>query len=165
MATLEIHVEPIEVPSDREALIRSIREQPPASPADAVRRGLALFNLGHPGELFAPLELFLRDRDTGGICGGLLGRTGRGALHVTEMWIAEPHRRRGHGSALLARAELEARARGCRLSHVETYSFHAPAFYERHGYAIFGRLPGFSGGHTCFYLSKPLEPEPASGRA
>lgn len=156
MAELEIHVEPIDPPADREALIRSIREQRPTSPADVVSRGLALFNLSHPGELHAPLHVFLRDRSTAEIHGGLLGRTGRGGLHITQLWIAEAHRRRGHGSALLARAEAEAEARGCRFAYVESYSFNAPAFYERNGYAIFGRLPGFTGGHTCFFLRKDL---------
>jgi ribosomal protein S18 acetylase RimI-like enzyme len=156
LAELEIHVEPIEVPTDHEALVRSTQAHEPGSPAGAVRRGLALFNLSHPGELHAPLHIFLRDRKTGEVQGGLLGRTGRGALHITELWVAEAHRRQRHGSELLVRAEEEARARGCRLAHVETYSFHAPSFYERHGYTIFGRLAGFSGGHTCYYLRKDL---------
>ena len=43
---------------------------------------------------------------------------------------------------------------------VETFSFHAPAFYERSGYTVFGRLAGFSGGHVCLYLRKDL----AAGR-
>lgn len=163
MAELEIHVESIEVPTDREAVIRSTRAHQPGSPADTVRRNLALFNLSHPGELYAPLHVFLRDRNTGEIHGGLLGRTGRGSLHITELWIAEPFRRQRHGSGLVARAEEEARARGCRMAHVETYSFHAPAFYEWHGYTIFGRLTGFSGGHTCFYLRKDLKPGPSPG--
>ena len=160
MEALEIHVEPIEAPADREALIRSLRAHPPASPADAVRLGLALFNLGHPGELHAPLHDFLRDRATREIHGGLMGHTGRGGLHITEFWIAEPLRRKGHGTRLLARAEEEARGRGCRFAYVETFSFHAPAFYERSGYTVFGRLAGFSGGHVCLYLRKDL----AAGR-
>ena len=157
MAKLEIYVERIDPPADHETVIETVRAHRPASPADAVRRGLALFNLSYPGEIDTPLNVFLCDRNTAEIHGGLLARTGRGALQITELWVAEPHRHHGHGSTLLARAELEAMARGCRLAHVESYSFHAPAFYERHGYRIFGRLSGFSGGHTCFYLCKDLE--------
>jgi ribosomal protein S18 acetylase RimI-like enzyme len=156
LADLEIYVGSVEVPRDHQAVVQSTLAHQPLSPADAVRRGLALFNLSHPGELYAPLHIFLRDGNTGAVHGGLLGRTGRGALHITELWVAEAHRRQGHGSALLDRAEEEARGRGCRFAHVETYSFHAPAFYERHGYTIFGRLLGFSGGHTCFYFRKDL---------
>jgi ribosomal protein S18 acetylase RimI-like enzyme len=165
LAKLEIEVEPIEVPTDHEAVIRSILATQPTSPADTVRRGLALFNLAHPGELFAPLHIFLRDPDTGVIHGGLLGRTGRGALHITELWVAEPFRRQRHGSRLIARAEEAAKARGCRFVYVETYTFHAPAFYERHGYKVFGCLAGFSGGHSCLFLRKDLEPVTTEGAA
>jgi len=93
------------------------------------------------------------------IHGGLLGRTGRGALYVEHVWIADNHRRQGHGSSLLARAEREARARGCRFAHVETYSYHGPEFYERNGYEVFGRLDGYTGGYTRLYLHKRLAPE------
>jgi ribosomal protein S18 acetylase RimI-like enzyme len=157
MGQLEIWVEPIDVPNDRDAVIQEVRSQLGASPADAVRCGLALFNLGHPGELHAPLHVFLRDSDTHEVVGGLLGRTGRGGLHITEFWIAEVYRRQGHGSNLLASAEQRATSRGCRFAYLETFSFNAPAFYERNGYRVFGRLSGFSNGHTLFFMSKDLE--------
>lgn len=160
---LEICVAPFEVPTDHATALRDARARKPETPADTVRQGLALFNLSQPGELFAPLHVFLRDPETGAVSGGLLGHTVRGAFHITQMWVDEPLRRQRHGSAILARAEHEAKGRGCRFVHVEAYSFHSPSFYERNGYATFGRLVGFSGGHTRFYLRKDLEPELPEG--
>jgi GNAT superfamily N-acetyltransferase len=154
--SLEIYVEPNEVPPDRVARAKEIRGQSPTEPAEIVRRGLALFNLDNRGDLHAPLRLFLRDPEGSEIHGGLLGRTGRGALQIEILWIAEPYWRVGYGSRLLARAEEEAGRRGCLIAQVDTYSFQSPGFYQRNGYSEFGRVEGLSNGDSRLYYSKAL---------
>lgn len=42
-------------------------------------------------------------------------------------------------------------------AHLETAEFQALAFYLKHGYEVFGRLPGKPAGHTWYYLKKDLE--------
>ena len=42
---------------------------------------------------------------TGGVCGGVLAFTYGPWLEVQFVWVAEPLRRRGHGSRMLAAAE------------------------------------------------------------
>ena len=79
--------------------------------------------------------------------------------------MAEAHRRQGHGSRLHRAAEREARSRRCRFAYLDTYSFHGPDFYREQGYSVFGRLTGFTGGHTRFYLRKDLEPDEGEGSA
>jgi len=67
-------------------------------------------------------------------------------------------RRAGVGRELMRRAESEAVARGCRGSYVDTFHFQARGFYEKLGYAIFGRLDDMPSGGARYYLSKNLVP-------
>lgn len=111
-------------------------------------------NLRELGSDWRPLVILLRDAD-GRLIGGLKGSTEWGWLHVEYLAVEEPHRRRGHGSRLLAAAEREALARGCHDAFLDTFSFQALPFYEAHGYRVFGELEGFAG-HTKHFLRKRL---------
>ena len=61
-------------------------------------------------------------------------------LRVTELWVADSHRRRGIGSALMDFAKRRARALGCRALMLETQSGNenAIAFYLAQGLTLFG---------------------------
>jgi ribosomal protein S18 acetylase RimI-like enzyme len=72
------------------------------------------------------------------------------------MWVREELRGRAYGRSLLTLAEEEARQRGARHAHLDTFSFQAPGFYERHGYRVFGELQDFPRGHRRYYLTKEL---------
>jgi ribosomal protein S18 acetylase RimI-like enzyme len=101
------------------------------------------------------LSIFLRD-DAGTIVAGLHGWTWAGCLKVSDLWVHEGQRGQGHGSRLLAAAEAEARARGCTLAFLDTHSFQAPAFYEKHGYRIVSTIEDLPPGHRTYNLSKSL---------
>jgi ribosomal protein S18 acetylase RimI-like enzyme len=77
-------------------------------------------------------------------------------LFIESLWDAEPLRRRGHGKQLVLTAEREAVQRGCRFAHLDTFSFQAPDFYRRLGYEVFGVLTGYAGGHSRYFMKKPL---------
>lgn len=156
MNDLEILVEQTEVATDRVAVRRAIEVAQPSSPAERVRKGLALYNVASGAELGSPLNAYLRDAQHE-IQGGLLGRTSASALFIEVLWIAETLRRRGYGRRLVLAAEGEAIHRGCHFSHVDTYSFHAPDFYKRLGYQVFGVLDGYRSGHTRYFLKKRFE--------
>lgn len=91
------------------------------------------------------------------IIAGLVGVTYWGWLHIEILWVDETLRQRGIGGLLLQAAEEEALQRGCRHSHLETHTFQALEFYEKHGYQVFGELPDLPGGYTKYYLKKNLE--------
>jgi GNAT superfamily N-acetyltransferase len=97
----------------------------------------------------------LRD-DRGQILAGLAGHTWGRCLYVRYLWVREDSRRRGHGRALMAAAESEARARGCRLATLETHSFQSPEFYRKLGWEVFGALDDYPAGHRKYYLRKSL---------
>lgn len=104
---------------------------------------------------YSPVNLFLRDgMDT--IRGGILADLWGGWLHIRFLWIDESLREQGYGSQLLKAAEEEARAKGGRNAYVETFSFQARPFYERHGYRVFGELSDYPAGHSYYFLCKEL---------
>jgi GNAT superfamily N-acetyltransferase len=80
--------------------------------------------------------------------------TGFDWLFVQWLWVAEPYRKQGIGSRLLARAEAAARDAHCRASYVDTFTFQAPKFYERRGYREFARLNDYPPGHARIWLAK-----------
>jgi GNAT superfamily N-acetyltransferase len=72
------------------------------------------------------------------------------------LWVAQPYRGRGVGSRLLSDAETVAREKRCRGAYLDTFTFQAPKFYEKHGYREFGRLSDFPAGQSRIWLAKPL---------
>ena len=101
------------------------------------------------------LVIPLRD-DHGSVIGGFWGFTVFAWLHVQMLLVPEVLRGRGVGSALMASAEAEARARGCRGAHVETFSFQAGEFYRKIGYVLFGVLKDYPRGYDQLYFAKRL---------
>ena len=80
-----------------------------------------------------PLGIFLED-ENGKKLAGLTGETFGNGLCIRFLFVGEPLRGRGRGSKLLTAAGSEAQRRGCKYAFVDTFSFQAPAFYEKHGY-------------------------------
>ena len=118
--------------------------------------GLGAFNGSHTGgEKPQYLIVSLRD-NAGAVVGGLVGATYLGWLHVNALWVPDELRGNGYGENLLARAEEEAVRRNCRRAFLETLSFQALGFYEKHGYRVFSKLEDFPIGGARYALTKDL---------
>jgi len=102
------------------------------------------------------LRLFLRGED-GQILGGLWGRTVFKWLYVELLAVPEKLRGRGLGRELLARAEAEARQRGCIGAWLETYSPRSRRLYEACGYTLFGSMIDCPPGGARSFMSKRLD--------
>jgi GNAT superfamily N-acetyltransferase len=76
---------------------------------------------------------------------------------VSALWVADAVRRHGHGGRLLAAAEAYALERGCIGVFLDTFSFQARPFYERHGYCVFATLADCPPGHESYFLQKRLK--------
>ena len=101
-----------------------------------------------------PLHVFLREG--GATLGGLTGFTNWEWLYIDYLWLPSTLRGAGRGARLLAAAEEEARRRGCVHAHLYSYSFQAPGFYVKHGYAIYATLEGYPPGERRVMLRKAL---------
>lgn len=102
-----------------------------------------------------PLILLARDYE--GVVGGLFAETRLSWLRIAIMAVQPERRSRGVGTALLAEAERQAIARGCRHSYVDTMEYQAPSFYTSRGYRISGEIPDWdSRGHRKLFLTKEL---------
>ncbi|MGB8183686.1 MAG: GNAT family N-acetyltransferase [Pseudolabrys sp.] len=93
------------------------------------------------------LGFVARDTD-GNIIGAALGYSWGGISELKQLWVAEPSRGRGLGSALLDKFINQARKRGARRIWLASYDFQAPAFYERAGFTRVIDLKDWPIGHT-----------------
>jgi GNAT superfamily N-acetyltransferase len=95
-------------------------------------------------------------RDDGAIVGGIVGEVWTTVLFIQFFWIEARFRGKGHGAALIAKIEQEARRFGAVRSYVDTMSVQAPEFYRGCGYQAFGALDGYPGGVTRHWFTKAL---------
>lgn len=104
------------------------------------------------GQLFA----FLVHNEQQEIVAGLSGWTWANACEIRTLWVHPAWRGQGYGRTLLESAEQEAQARGCKVILISSYSFQAPAFYQKCGYQLAGQLNDFPPGHQYCFLVKQL---------
>ncbi|WP_135211105.1 GNAT family N-acetyltransferase [Vitreimonas flagellata] len=133
-----------------------LADEPKAEHREAILDGLRVYNEAQVGPSGSRLlALLLRD-DAGKIIGGLWGRSGYDWLFIELLHVPESLRGGGYGAALMARAEEEARARGCHGVWLDTYDFQAKPFYERLGYVEFGAIDDYPRGHKRHFMRKSL---------
>lgn len=134
----------------------SFQENPQPEAIQAIRSNLVAFNRSQVGtDNYKPL-VFTINNAAGETIGGLIGKTYLGWLYIEILWIQEEIRNSGYGSKLLVAAETKAKQYGCQSVYLDTFSFQALGFYQKHGYVIFGELPDFPIGHSRYFLTKRL---------
>ncbi|MDB5538291.1 MAG: putative acetyltransferase, family [Devosia sp.] len=106
---------------------------------------------------FQPFLISLPDPTTGESAGDLAGYVDYDWLIIQFVFIPEHLRRRGHGRALMQRAEAFARERGLIGIWLDTFSFQTPAFYEALGYAVFGTIEDHPRGSRRHFMQKRLD--------
>ena len=102
------------------------------------------------------LAIFVRDA-AGAVVGGISGWTWGDCCELQSLWVDPSLRGRGLATRLIAAAEAEATARGCRQSVHFTYDFQAGALYERSGYEVVGRVKDFPSGTDALWFRKRLQ--------
>jgi GNAT superfamily N-acetyltransferase len=96
----------------------------------------------------------------GEVCGGILAYTHGVWLDIEFVWVAEPLRRRGYGTQMLAAAEAEAQARGCRRANLDTGASPAAGFFLARGYRPCGELADYRERRSRYWLHKDLDSAP-----
>jgi GNAT superfamily N-acetyltransferase len=123
---------------------------------EIIGRGLRDYNTQQAGDGHAVMLCFALYGSNNTIVGGIIGETHWNWLYINLLWIPEDLRGHGYGHQLLAAAEEEGRKRGATHAYLDTFSFQAPDFYQRHGYREFGVLEDFPPGHQRYYFMKQL---------
>lgn len=114
------------------------------------------FNFERSGIVDGRSLSVMRRTAEGELYAGLHGFTWGGYCEIRLLWVADARRGEGIGSALLAAAESEARARGCDRIVLTTYSFQAPDFYARHGFRQVAAIEDCPRGFSHCTLAKLL---------
>lgn len=102
------------------------------------------------------LAIVVRDKQSGQVIGGMLGRSSLGLLFVELVYLPEELRKGGLGTRMLMQFEQEGRNRGCSCAVLYTISFQAPGFHEKHGWKRFGEIPCDPPGSSRIFLTKTL---------
>lgn len=112
-----------------------------------------------PDHLKTPNEnigFTLKD-DNGHLKGGITGNMFWNHIIIDFLWVDESYRKEGYGSILLNKLEMYAQENDCRLIYLDTFSFQAPAFYQKNGYEIFGVIEDHPRGFDQYFLQKRLK--------
>jgi GNAT superfamily N-acetyltransferase len=102
------------------------------------------------------LAFFVRARHR--IVAGICGNTWGGTCELRQLWVEASQRNHGLGSKLLDAAEQEARRRGCTQIVLMTFSFQAPAFYQKHDFEVVATIDNHPYGHRNMLMRKRLPP-------
>ena len=126
------------------------------SDIDDIHEMLKLYNLSNREKAKnIPLGIFYED-ENGKKLAGLTGKTFGNWLCINYLFVSENLRNQGIGSKIMISAENEARNRGCKYVFVDTFSFQAPAFYEKLGYRCVFSLTDYPYTEERHYYIKEL---------
>ena len=137
--------------------VLTLTDAPDPAASAVIEAGLGRFNEEKAGYRdWRPLAVLVSNADTNEVIAGLLGRTSLGLLFIDIFFVPESLRGQGLGSEVMRQAEEEAKRRGCCGSVLYTISFQAPAFYERQGYRVFGKIECQPPGTSRIFMTKEL---------
>ena len=139
---------------------------PTENDLEGIKTGLRNFNKNFiPQSTLRALGIFVED-ENGNKQAGIVAETVGNWMYIQMLWVDESLRGKDVGTQLMTEAEEEAKARGCRYSLVDTFSFQARPFYERMGYSMQMALEDYiadprapddaPSSHTRFFLTKTL---------
>ncbi len=133
-----------------------VLDPPPADVVAAIAEGISRHN-SRDSVLREDFAIVKR-RSDGRLVGGVTASVSFSILFINNIWVDAGDRLSGVGRALMIAAEKEGVRRHATTACVDTLSTQAPAFYEKLGYAEFGRLEGAVGGHRLdrIWFRKPL---------
>jgi GNAT superfamily N-acetyltransferase len=133
-----------------------LTENPAEGDWDFIEEQISLFNIQTTGyDDYRPIAIFVRD-DAGAIIAGLTAFTWGGTLRIQFVWVHENWRKQAYGKRLIAAAEQEAIARGCKQSVLDTHSFQAPEYYPKLGYTLCGVMDDNPVGYQQLVFQKRL---------
>jgi GNAT superfamily N-acetyltransferase len=110
----------------------------------------------HLRDQYQVVNYYVQDEESGQVCGGMIGRNFWDIFAIDILWLDEKLRKHGYGSKLIQMAEDKARELKCSMIKLDTLSFQALGFYQKHGFEVYGQIEGVAGEYTHYYLVKKL---------
>ena len=98
-------------------------------------------------------------REDDALIAGGIGRTEFSRLFISLVWVAESKRGQGLGTEVLVRMEIEAQARGCKDSIIETLNDRIAGLYARLGYQTEAIVSGYVGPFNRHIMLKRFKSE------
>lgn len=132
-------------------LIQSSKED-----SNYVRKKLIEFNSQHvPNGRYEEINLCLKNDDEE-IIAGLNSAICWNWMEINILWVHEDYRDKGFGKQLLEEAEKISREKNCTFIKLDTFSFQAPDFYQKHGYKIVAVIENAPNEFKHYYFIKEL---------
>ncbi|MEY4881487.1 MAG: hypothetical protein RLZ87_916 [Armatimonadota bacterium] len=136
--------------------VRILPSENPEKTYQVVVQELREFNksfLGQYESVTIAVDVINADQE---IVGGAFGSVQLGWLFIDVIWLQKNYRQVGNGTAVLKLLEEKARQLGASRATLDTMGFQAEEFYQKNGYAEFGRLTDFASGYDRIYMTKQL---------
>ncbi|MGQ8871242.1 GNAT family N-acetyltransferase [Paenibacillus sp. TSA_86.1] len=133
----------------------------PSTEADSayVRQQLVAYNAAHVSEAlrnrYEELHFHIRN-EAGQIVAGVLSTLCWNWVELDILWVDAKERHKGYGTQLLQEIERLAREKGCDFIMLNTFSYQAPEFYQKHGYELMTLIDNAPTGHQHYYFKKDL---------
>jgi len=112
------------------------RSVPSPSDLQFLEDRLYEFNSGQTGQDDGQIFGFFIRNERDEIMAGCCGWTWAQACQIQSLWVHPSWRGNGYGRTLLESAENEAHERNCKMVLISSYSFQAPAFYQKCSYEL-----------------------------
>ncbi len=135
----------------------ALEKRPRKDDRNTIGQGLGAYNREHYGRLPGGERWFFARDAAGAVQAGAKCEQAWGWLYVDWLWVAAPLRRAGWGGHLLRACEAYARAERLQGLHLNTWSFQAPAFYLKQGFACVGQVADMPPGATRYWFAKRFE--------
>lgn len=110
-------------------------ENPDSTAVNEIRHRLRAYNMQF-WVVTDKTQSSLTINEDGCLVGGLVFSVFGDWLELEFLWVDQGFRGRDVGKELIARAEAYAKDYGCKTAVVNTMSFQAKPFYEKHGYIL-----------------------------
>lgn len=102
-------------------------------------------------------SIFLKDKVTKDVKGGLCCYIQSGVMFVETLIIDEEFRGQKWGTKILQKAEDIAKQNNCNCIYLDTFTFQALPFYEKLGYEVFAKLDEYDDGIILYWLKKKIK--------
>lgn len=148
--------------SPEKTMKKTVIENPTEEQINQVKRKLQEYNRSF-WETEDRATYVLKYEEDDEILGGIVFFIFGQWLEILYLWTKQEERHRGIGRGLLLEAEEIAKDKGCTKSFLNTFSFQARPFYEKHGYVVVYTQERYPVTNARYFLEKALDKESREG--